>query len=428
MLKIGFSKEIITPQKGTLLAGYPSIRPTDIINDDLTASAICISDCDKKVLMISACVCIISNEMYERVKKLITENLGEYEVILTATHTHSGPVVASIPGWGEADENYISEIFLPAILNVCTKAAESVKDALVGIGVTESDVGINRREIKEDGTVKLGFNPWGLVDKKMYVIAFKEPNGTPICNLIHYGCHGTSAPGFVWDTPVTRDWSGVMTDRLETYTGTPTVYFNGAEGDVAPRTMFHYDKNKLPQMTELGGKAGLDAINAYNNIREYRELGLNVVKDTVTLAREDAISKEEAEVRLKELEAKTDQMWDAEKTKLKNVLAYHDGKLKKEPDLTFEQTIVSLGEIVFVPFPFEPFSEITIKLAHFSPFGYTLSLSNANGSNGYLPNEQDIVRGGYEIWSSRNSAFPLAKNSDTNIINENLRILRNMKG
>lgn len=378
--------------------------------------------------MISACVVSIMEEVYSKAKNMINDKLGDYSVILTATHTHSGPVMGTAPGWGEADEDYISEIFLPGVMSACTKATEGVKDALVGIGMTESEVGINRRELKEDGTVKLGFNPWGLVDKRMYVISAKEPNGTPICNIIHYGCHGTSAPGFVWDSPVTRDWSGIMIDRLETYTDAPTVYFNGAEGDIAPRTMFHYDKNKLPQMIELGGKAGLDAINAYNNIREYRELKLNVVKGTVTLLREDAMSKEDAMARLKELEIKTDQMWDAEKTKLKKVIDYHDGKLKKDADLTFEQTIVSLGEIVFVPFPFEPFTEITMRLAHFSPFGYTLSLSNANGAKGYLPNETDIVRGGYEIWSSRNQPFPLAANSDTNIINENLRILRKMKG
>jgi len=429
MLKIGVSTEIITPEEGTLLAGYPSIRKSKIINDDLTVSAICFSDGEQTAIMISACIVSVNENIVSRVKKLVKEIKGIENVTMSATHTHSGPVVRSTPGWGEADENYISKILIPKTVKACIDASESMRDGLVGIGVTESDVGINRREIKEDGTVKLGFNPWGLVDKKMYVIAFKEPNGKPICNMIHYGCHGTAAPGFVWDSPVTRDWSGVMTDRLETYTDAPTVFFDGAEGDIAPRTMFHYDKNKLPQMMELGGKAGLDAINAYNNIREYRELELNIKKDIISLDYEEPMSKEAALQRLEELADKDDQMWDLEKSALKKVVDFHDGKYKRDDSFTYEQIIISLGEIAFVPYPFELFTEISMRLQKFSPFGYTLTLSNTNESYGYLPNETDIVRGGYEIWSFRNRGIlSLAQNSDTKTINENLRILREMKG
>ena len=53
-----------------------------------------------------------------------------------------------------------------------------------------------------------------------------------ILNLIHYGCHGTSVGD---NSEITRDWSGIMIDRVEQETGVLTAFWNGAIGDVGPR-------------------------------------------------------------------------------------------------------------------------------------------------------------------------------------------------
>ena len=43
------------------------------------------------------------------------------------------------------------------------------------------------------------------------------------------------------------------------------------------------------------------------------------------------------------------------------------------------------------------FSEIVMRLRAYAPYRYTLCLSNTNGSNLYLPSEDQLCRGGYEI-------------------------------
>jgi hypothetical protein len=59
-----------------------------------------------------------------------------------------------------------------------------------------------------------------------------------------------------------------------------------------------------------------------------------------------------------------------------------------------------------------------------SRFAYTLCLSCTNGSNSYLPSEDQLCRGGYEVLMFRRGhVFCLADNSDTNILKENLRLL-----
>ena len=101
------------------------------------------------------------------------------------------------------------------------------------------------------------------------------------------------------------------------------------------------------------------------------------------------------------------------------------GRRRKARSLHLPQTIVSLGEIVFIPFPFEMFSEIVMRLRAYAPYRYTLCLSNTNGSNLYLPSEDQLCRGGYEVACFMyGKLFPPAPNTDQTIINENLRIIR----
>jgi len=426
MFKAGAAREIITPPLGTLLYGYPSKRVATSVRDDLTLTAIFVSDGKTKAILMSACICSVSEELVEEVKRRIKEQFGIEHVILCATHTHSGPCTRTTPGWGAKNIEYEETILLPKIMSACSRAVECAKDAVVGGGYVESDVGINRRMVGEDGQVKLGENPWGIIDKKMYVIAFKGTDGTPICNLIHYGAHGTVAHG-AEEPYITRDWSGDMIDRLEDYTGTLTVYFNGAEGDIAPRISYH-SKDHRKQLGELGSRAGHDAIRAYREIREYKPVEVRAYADEILLPLEELPSLEIAKTELaKYSEEETDGLRVKEREHWKAIVKAHEtGEIKSH--MQFTQDIIAIGEIAFVPFPFEPFAEVTMRLGHYSPFGYTLSLCNANGSYGYLPNRTEICRGGYEIWSFKHwGGYSLPDNTDDTIIRENLRILRKMK-
>jgi hypothetical protein len=90
-------------------------------------------------------------------------------------------------------------------------------------------VGVNRRELKRGGYVNFGQNPWGPFDPTMTVIAVKSADGRGLLNLVHYGCHGTAAG---CNHEISRDWSGMMVDRMERETGVMTAYWQGACGDM----------------------------------------------------------------------------------------------------------------------------------------------------------------------------------------------------
>jgi hypothetical protein len=103
---------------------------------------------------------------------------------------------------------------------------------------------------------------------------------------------------------------------------------------------------------------------------------------------------------------------------------YEAGCPEYEKDCVIPQTVLCIGDAAFVPFPFEIFSETSLRMRAYSPVRYTLCLSNANGYNAYLPTEDQIVRGGYEIGCFLySSAHPLVNNADQVILDENLRIM-----
>ena len=94
--------------------------------------------------------------------------------------------------------------------------------------------------------------------------------------------------------------------------------------------------------------------------------------------------------------------------------------------LSYQQTAVLLGDLCLIPVPFEFFAEISLRIREYSGMQHVLCLSCANGYNGYLPTEDQLCRGGYEVDVFRyGSVFSLADNTDANLIREILRIIRN---
>jgi len=431
--KVGVAREVISPNLGTLLQGYPRKRPAKKVFDDLTVSAIAFSNGDTCGIMISAEILQVPADLIDRIKSLIFKEtcVDSKNISFSATHTHSGPSVESMAGWGDANDEYVENILIPQTIKACKKALENMTPAVMGVSITESKAGINRRQYNIKGGVSLGQNPFGVYDKTMTFLAFKDLSGKPILNIIHYGCHPTSA-GSAWY--ITRDWPGVMIDSLEKHTGAITVYFNGAEGDVGPRVTngrtggdsnLETGDSTMIDMIEIGSLAALDATRAYKQIKEYKEVDFKLLKGVVSLPYKPLLTVEEVKARLDELgnPAELHDSSAREYASLKEVLKIHEEKAEVQTALEYDQVMFSFNSTVFVPFPFEIFSTIALRLRQFSPFENTLSVGLTNGSFSYLPGQEDLVRGGYEVNMFKGGVYKLKDDTDWTIVKENLKIM-----
>ncbi len=431
--KVGVAREVISPELGTLLQGYPRKRPAKKVFDDLTVSAIAFSKGDLLGIMISAEVLQVPAHSVNRIKDIVAKETGvdSKNISFSATHTHSGPSLESMPGWGDANDEYFDNIFIPQIIKASKGALENMTPAVMGVSTTESMAGVNRRQYTIKGGVALGQNPFGVYDKTMTVVAFKDLEGKPILNIVHYGCHPTSA-GSAWY--VTRDWPGVMIDSLEKHTGAITVYFNGAEGDVGPRVSngrtggdsnLETGDSTMIDMIEVGSLAALDATRAYKQIKEYTDVDFKLLKGVVSLPYKPLLTIEEIKARMAELgdPKKLHDSYVREYANLLEVLKIHEEQAEIQTALEYDQVMFAFNSTVFVPFPFEMFSSIALRLRQFSPYQNTLATGLTNGSYSYLPGQEDLVRGGYEVNMFRGGIYKLKDDTDWTIVKENLRIM-----
>ena len=429
-LKIGISKKDVTPAIGTALFGYiPDFFSTSV-HDRLNVTVLYIGQSEVKVLIVSADNGEISTVLTDRIREKLSADSGipRENIIVAATHTHSAPNLSGMKGWGDVDGNYYENVFLPAVRNAVEEAIVSSVPAAFGVSAADSYVGINRRQILENGEIALGQNPHGEFDPKMTVIAFRTPDGRPLANIVHYGCHGTASG---CNPAISRDWMGIMCDRLEKESGAVTMFLNGAEGDVGPRLSNGMTTGDLSYMEELGGIAAADAVRIWKSIREYRDgATAGLLTDEMSIPYRPLPERSVVE---KELEKyiNPESMVNIERGEYEHLMEIkdvYDRHLPVPENYTFTQSIVTLGLVAFVPFPFEMFSGITLRLREHSPFAYTLSLSNCNGSNGYLPTLDQICRGGYEVRSfMAGKTFTLVDNAEQHFIDENLRLLRKCK-
>ena len=422
-LKIGAARELITPALGGLFAGYGSEKPSTAVHDDLTATAIIFECGGTRAMLISATVCLIGSELSERVRRECGAAAGVPvpNVILASTHTHSGPVMS-----GDKAGDYCEAIFAPRCAAAAAAASKNLIPVTMGVAATKSLVGINRRQLLPDDKVILGQNPWGTYDPEMTVISFRDESGATVANIIHCSAHCTAA-GI--NTEVTRDWAGVMIDRLEQESGAITAFFNGALGDVAPRMANGGSTGDIQHAMEVGGLAGIDAVRAYKDIRAWRDEAMSIATGEIRIPYEPIMPLDEARTALAEYRAMPDERFVISgRRRLERIIELHESGAAGDADFTHPQVIVNIGPVAFVPIPFEPFSEISLRLRAYSPIGHTLAIGCANGSNSYLPTQDQLCRGGYEVerfmWGAPRQ---LPANTDAHIVNQNLAMLNNIK-
>lgn len=418
----------MTPPLGTRLHGYAvKDRVAKSIADSLHSTAIVLQKGPVKAALISLDWIIVEDQEVEKIRQGVHAKTGiipDY-VIVCATQTHCAPATQTAFGWGNKDQAYIAET-LPKVIQSVVEADADLKPARVGFATSLSDVGINRREILEDHSVQLGFNPWGPYDPKMTVLRVEGEQG-PIAIIVHYGAHPTAiGPA----TVVSRDWPGVMGDRIEKIVSAPVLFINGAVGDVAPRTNIHDAVGDgLPAALEVGYRAATHALSANNSIKDFRVVDLEAVTEMILLPYLPLPKLDEARRELADAVPEKDR-WGGPMCNYlhwKAVIEAHAAPALEEK--RFRQTLLRLGPVVVVPFPGEPFAEIVLRLRTHSPFEYTLCASTTNGSNGYFVTRESRHRGGYEVSVAKAmGAYIFAENIDDILVEENLRLLRKLDG
>lgn len=424
---LGVGRRIITPEVGGNLFGYSPDVYSESVYDDLTATVFAFCQGDERAILVSINVGNIQTELSDEIRNGLGKkyNVKFENIILSATHTHSGPNTVGMYGWGDVDREYCDSIFIPQIFAAADEAFGSLTPVKVGTATGESLIGVNRRAFVENNQIWFGEKPWGCVDTKMTIISFRNEDGKTIANMVHYGVHGTTAG---LNHEITRDLTGGLVDRLDELTGGITAFFNGTEGDVSPRCSLcqSWGMEGLVKMREICAK---DAERIYNMISEYKNATLECTSGVLRIPNKTRISQEEAVAGLEGLENQTVNVDGRMAKYYSDVIESYKNGYEEKDAVEIPQSVISFADNVFVNFPYEMFSEIGLRIqSHFMDRN-VLSLSNANGTGGYIPTQDQICLGGYEVKMFKTIGIQaMVDDADWHFISETVENIKKLKG
>lgn len=219
--KVGVSTAAINPPMGAFIAGGPQNRKFTGVHDDLFAKAVVVSNGVQKLAVVTVdCIGLLKPEM-DRIRKMVSSqcSIDPKKIVISSTHTHSGPDVVGI--WGKdftasgVDSAYIN--FL--VGTVATQIVEADKKLISARGwVSEGDY--QGKWVQNISDSEL--------DRTLTIIHFKTQEGTPLVTLTNFACH----PTFLDEkfSVVSSDYPGVFYQSMATVVGGEHLFLQGAIG------------------------------------------------------------------------------------------------------------------------------------------------------------------------------------------------------
>lgn len=111
-MKIGYYKVDITPSFSVEISGYGFYlkRKSEGIHDPLFAKSIYLNDGENEILIISCDLIGINREEIVKIREEIEREtkIPFYNIIISSTHTHSGPSTLYLEGLGKINRKYMN--------------------------------------------------------------------------------------------------------------------------------------------------------------------------------------------------------------------------------------------------------------------------------------------------------------------------------
>jgi hypothetical protein len=169
-------------------------------------------------------------------------SLDELRLMFCLSHTHAGPSVqsdsASRPG-GHLIEPYRAKL-RDAAIAAAQRALQTQQPATLTWRYGTCDLATNR-DLPEPGNnrVVCGFNPAAPADDTLLVGRITGADGRPIAMIVNYACHPTT---LAWENKlISPDYVGAMREVVESHTQAPTMFLQGASGELAPAEQYTGD-------------------------------------------------------------------------------------------------------------------------------------------------------------------------------------------
>src|SRR5216683_500971 len=397
------------------MACYYSARGANAVLDNLYCKALVLQQGGTRVALVVCDLISLPRRTVTEARKLIEKETGipGGHVMISATHTHTGPVVARASARDDLDggSSDLGRRYTETLPGLIARSVDEANKKVVAARLEaalakEEHLSFNRRFFMRDQTVSWNprklhadiVKPAGPIDPEVGVLYLATPPSKPVATYVNFAMH----PDTVGGEAISADFPGVLSRLLADYQGAEmiTLFANGCCGNLNHRNISWADAQKGPhEARRIGTILAGDVCNAFPLLKPLKTGTLKVKSEIVSLPL-PPISSEDV-VRAKDVAKR---MRDPKTPFLDKVKAYQvlDVAARAGKPWEVEVQVVSLGDqVAWVSLPGEIFVELGLAIKKASPFPFTLIAELANGSIGYIPDKPAYAQGNYEVVSAR---------------------------
>jgi hypothetical protein len=376
---------------GTPMAGYAArTGPATGTLDELTVGALHLGHGNRRFVLVAADLAAVEDSLVDDVAA--AAELDRSELVLCASHTHSGPagVIARMHPSAPSD-------LLPALRETFVRSCVAAID---GARRRSEPVDLLVGEAETSGLAGNRNAPDWPFDPRVSVLATRNRAGRLTAAMAHFACHPTilSAENRL----LSADFPGALrrvAEPLLTHDGTtPVVLFvNGAAGDISTRfTRTTQDYAEVERV----GRGLAEAVEAALGNARAAGAGLESARVSVSLEPRrlnDVSGPEATEI---DNERSAAERRRAE-TRAQGALLL-ERLAEAGPDAiqhTFDVCGWRLGDVRLVAIPGELFASLGARIVQAAP-GPVFVLGYANGYVGYLVDREAEAASTYEALAS----------------------------
>lgn len=391
-IKVGAGRCVITPSYSIWMAGYASRKaPNEGKIHDLFVKAIVFENADgTRAVCVTSDLLGIPANIEKRCAELAAERFGipRERLMLTASHTHCGPVVRNLLidmyALEEAESAKVaqySDALPELVMTAIQQAIDSLEPCSLYWGVGEAGFAKNRREYTVGGITN-GLNPIGPVDHDVPVLAAKRADGSLKAVLFGYACHNTTLSF----QQLCGDYAGFAQAHIEANSPNTTALFAaGCGGDQNP-----LPRGKVEQAQQYGQELGDSVLKVLADGTREVQGPLRCAFEKIPLPLSKPPTREEVEQQLKSEDVYVQR-------RAKHLMAVLDEKGAFETTYPYPvqvwrfedglQLSVLGGEVVV---------DYSLRLKHELGRDNQFVIAYANDVMAYIPSIRILREGGYE--------------------------------
>lgn len=397
VFKAGLAKVSITPEKPVWMAGYAArTKPSEGKLHDLYAKALAIQDAQgNRIVIVTTDLLGIPRALTSEISEHANKSYGlrREQILFNSSHTHTGPVLSSsLAGAYDLNAEQLKAVadytqqLKAKLIKLIGEAIQDLSPTKLAFGRDAAQFAMNRREKKSDGTIAIGINRDGVVDREVPVLKVESADGKLRGILFGYACHNTTLTGEFYQ--VSGDYAGFAQEAIErAHPGALALFVMGCGADINP-----YPRSKLEVAQQHGDELAKSVEQILSGSmspvsgQAKSIIGLTPIPFAATP------TKEEWQGRLKDQNAFRRRHAERWLAKLER-----DGKITSEYPYTIQ--ILQIGELKLIALAGEVVTDYSLRLKR-ELGGNTWVAGYSNDLCSYIPSARMYAEGGYEVVDS----------------------------